>query len=122
VKLEPKKYDKNNKPRRQKRKSAKLKALRSIDAEEKRRILVKHCLEMEQMGPREGQAKLRVIGALYDPQVVEYHRVPGKVISVLIDSAEALEEAFDVMEEGLRAWAKGRWADGKFQCQCGRRL
>lgn len=104
---------------RAKRLSFRLRKLRTVKAEEKRAILVNHCLKMEALGPRQGQAKMRIAATMYDPQVKEYHRVPGKYVNLLIDSPEALEEAFEVMEEALKAWARGRWTRGKFQCPHG---
>ena len=101
---------------------AQQKEARSKDASLRRAILVRHCLEMERMGPRPGRALLRVHASMYDPQVREYHRVPGRFVRLLIDSAETLEEAFVVMEEGLRLWARGRWSGGRFQCECGKVL
>lgn len=107
---------------RKDRLAQRIRKVRRIDAAKRREILVAHCLKMEELGPREGQAKMRVEANMYDPQVGEYHRVPGKRIALLVDSLESVEEAFEVMEEGLRVWSKGRWVQGHFQCQCGRIL
>ncbi len=116
AKRKRKKMDKRDKAQ------AKARRERRKTALERSRILVDHCLKMERWGPNPGVSKLRLESRLYDPQVRQYHKVPGKSINIMIDSFEGLEEIWAVIEAGLQAYSKGRFVSGALQCSCGRLL
>lgn len=104
--------------------SKRLRQSRAIETDLKRRLLVEHCLRMESLGPVPGMALLRIHGTIYDPEVKEYHRVPGLHIKTRIESLGELEEVFKGIEAALQARGQGRWlaTANRFQCQCGRLL
>ncbi len=112
------------KTQKRERGRAKQRKTRRKSAEERREILVRHCLKMEEWGPRSGLAMLRFESLMYDPQVRQYHKVPGRNLSILIPDIGALDQSWRVLQAGMDAWMAGRWAtlEGKFQCACGRLL